>query len=158
MTLLLDYPADYAQYLDRVQLERIALETLKQQGITLQADLTIVITNDAHLQQLNRDFLGVDRPTDVLSFPAGHIDPDTNRSYLGDVIISYPTALKQADRAGHPLSSEIGLLIIHGILHLLGHDHIELEERQNMWAAQDEILKSLGLDLKSPAYSPESEG
>ncbi|NIW46407.1 MAG: rRNA maturation RNase YbeY, partial [Gammaproteobacteria bacterium] len=87
-----------------------------------------------------------------------HTDPDTNRKYLGDVIISFPTACRQADQVGHSISSEITLLIVHGILHLLGHDHMKPGEKSSMWSAQTEILDSLGLDIKSPEFFTESEG
>lgn len=108
-------------------------------------DLTIVLTDDAQLHGLNRDYLGVDAPTDVLSFPALESDPETGAHYLGDILVSVPRAAAQADAAGHPLESEIRLLIVHGVLHLLGHDHATSEERTKMWAAQAEILESLGL-------------
>jgi probable rRNA maturation factor len=74
------------------------------------------------------------------------------------VIISLPTAIRQANQAGHPISSEINLLIVHGVLHLLGHDHMSLGEKSAMWSAQDEILESLGLDIQSPEFSSEAEG
>lgn len=158
MTVFLDYPTTYRQYFDQAQLETAALATLEHQEISILADLSIVIADDARLQQLNRDFLGFDAPTDVLSFPAGHTDLDTNRVYLGDVIISFPTARIQADQAGHPISSEIKLLVVHGVLHLLGHDHQNPKERSAMWSAQEEILESLGLDIKPPDFSTEPEG
>jgi probable rRNA maturation factor len=158
MTVFLDYPAIYPQYLDQNQIENTVLVTLKHQDISLNVDLSIVFADDAHLKQLNHEFLGIDKSTDVLSFPAGHTDPDTNRTYLGDVIISLPTAIRQANQAGHPISSEINLLIVHGVLHLLGHDHMSLGEKSAMWSAQDEILESLGLDIQSPEFSSEAEG
>jgi probable rRNA maturation factor len=158
MTVFLDSPTTYRQYFDQAQLETAALVTLEHQEISIHADLSIVIADDARLQQLNRDFLGFDAPTDVLSFPAGHTDLDTNRVYLGDVIISFPTAKIQADQAGHPISSEIKLLVVHGVLHLLGHDHANPKERSTMWSAQEEILESLGIDIKPPDFSNESEG
>jgi probable rRNA maturation factor len=157
MTVFLESSTDYLQKFDQIQLENIALATLKHQGIPADTDLTIVIVDDARLQQLNRDFLGNDKSTDVLSFPAGHVDPDTKRIYLGDVIISFPSARRQAGEAGHAVSSEIYLLVVHGILHLLGHDHMQPEEKSKMWLAQNEILESFGVDIKSPEFSTESE-
>jgi probable rRNA maturation factor len=108
-------------------------------------DVTIVLTDDAQLQQLNRDYLGIDAPTDVLSFPASETDPETGASYLGDILISIPRAEAQAHAADHPLEAEVQLLVVHGILHLLGHDHATPEEKSKMWKAQAEILESLGL-------------
>jgi len=111
----------------------------------MDGDLSIVLTDDARLRQLNREYLGIDAPTDVLSFPASETDPESGGSYLGDILISVPRARQQAGAAGHPLASEVQLLVVHGVLHLLGHDHATSEERSRMWAAQSAILASLGL-------------
>jgi probable rRNA maturation factor len=108
-------------------------------------DLTIVLTDDARLHELNRDYLGVDAPTDVLSFPADQTDPETGSRYLGDILISVPRAGEQALGAGHPVAAEVQLLVVHGILHLLGHDHAAADEKARMWQAQAEILAQLGL-------------
>jgi len=111
----------------------------------LDFELTVVLTDDARLQKLNRDYLGIDAPTDVLSFPASETDPETGARYIGDILISIPRAQTQATAAGHPLESEVQLLVVHGVLHLLGHDHADAEEKARMWKAQAEILESLGL-------------
>lgn len=97
------------------------------------------------LHELNRDYLGVDAPTDVLSFPASESDPETGATYLGDILISIPRAAQQAQAAGHPLEAEVQLLVVHGVLHLLGHDHAEAEEKARMWAGQEKVLERLGL-------------
>jgi probable rRNA maturation factor len=110
-----------------------------------QADLTVVLTDDAQLQALNREYLGTDAPTDVLSFPSDQTDPQTGSRYLGDILISVPRAGQQAAGAGHPVEAEVQLLVVHGVLHLLGHDHAEAGEKARMWAAQAEILAQLGL-------------
>lgn len=124
-------------------IERAGLAALAHQSAD--GELTVVLTDDVQLQQLNRDYLGVDGPTDVLSFPASEMDPETGTAYLGDVLISVPRAEAQARAAGHPLEAEVQLLVVHGVLHLLGHDHAQAEERARMWAAQAEVLKRLGL-------------
>lgn len=111
--------------------------------------LTVVITDNVGIQELSRDFLGIDEPTDVLSFSAQEaagpfvVAPEAS-DYLGDVIVAYPYALAQADELGHPITDEIDLLVTHGILHLLGYDHVTDDERAAMWARQDEILEGLG--------------
>ena len=97
---------------------------------------------DAGLRSLNRRFRGEDRTTDVLSF-AGEGD------YLGDIAISVPRARTQARAGGHSLEAELQLLVVHGVLHLLGHDHASPAQRRAMWAAQDAILEKLGLPLRS---------
>jgi probable rRNA maturation factor len=126
-------------------LERATHAAFEHQSQSLDSELSIVLTDDARLHQLNRDYLGIDAPTDVLSFPASETDPDTGAHYIGDILISIPRAQAQANAAGHPLESEVQLLVVHGVLHLLGHDHADAEEKARMWKAQAEILMSLGL-------------
>src|SRR5512134_1443885 len=128
-------------------LERATNATLKhdvsQQA--LDSELSIILTNDARLHELNLNYLGLDTPTDVLSFPASETDPETGARYIGDILISVPRAQAQADAAGHALESELQLLVVHGVLHLLGHDHAQAEEKARMWKTQAEILERLGL-------------
>jgi len=133
--------------LPRELLERTAAAALRQQSAP-DADLTLVLTGDTRLRALNRDFLHTDAPTDVLSFPSDEHDPETGRRYLGDVIISVLRAASQAQAGKHPFEQEVQLLVVHGVLHLLGHDHAEAGGKARMWAAQAAVLESLGL---SPA-------
>ena len=132
-------------FLESALLQRAARLTLDLESAPVDADITIVLTDDAQLHELNKEFLGVDAPTDVLSFPASESDPETGSPYLGDILISIPRAKAQAKAAGHPLESEAQLLVVHGALHLLGHDHAKANEKKKMWKAQAEILESLGL-------------
>jgi probable rRNA maturation factor len=131
-------------YVDQTALERAAQLTLRRAGIDANSEAVIVVSDDAHLQALNRQFLGVDAPTDVLSFPGGDTDPDSDALYLGDVIISLPRAQAQAAASGHPLRDELQLLVVHGMLHLLGYDHAEESEKAEMWGIQTAILEDLG--------------
>ena|SRR5688572_22982767 len=126
-------------------LERAANVALEHESVSLDSELSIILTNDERLHELNLNYLGVDAPTDVLSFPASETDPETGARYIGDILISIPRAQTQAEAAGHPLESEVQLLVVHGVLHLLGHDHAEAEEKARMWNAQAEILERLGL-------------
>ena len=126
-------------------LERAANTTLEHQAHSLDVELSIILTDDARLHELNLNYLGVDAPTDVLSFPASETDPDTGARYIGDILISIPRAQAQAEAAGHSLEAEVQLLVVHGVLHLLGHDHAEAEEKARMWKAQAEILERIGL-------------
>jgi probable rRNA maturation factor len=107
----------------------------------------VLFADADRLRALNRDYLGYDAPTDVLSFPSGEPLPGAG-AYLGDIAISLPTAAEQAHAAGHPLADEVQLLTVHAVLHLLGYDHAEAAEKVAMWAAQAEILAQLGLDLQ----------
>src|SRR4030095_2253589 len=113
-------------------LERAARTALEHQSQSLESDLSIILTDDARLHELNLNYLGVDAPTDVLSFPASETDPETGARYIGDTLISIPRAQAQADAAGHPFESAIQLLVVHGVLHLIGHDHAEAEEKARM--------------------------
>jgi probable rRNA maturation factor len=127
-------------------LEQAVRLALKHQKESLDVNLSVVLTDNRRLRKLNRDYLGVDAPTDVLSFPASETDPETGARYIGDILISVPYAAKGAEKAGHPLESELQLLVVHGVLHLLGHDHAKPKEKTKMWKAQAEILNLLGLD------------
>jgi probable rRNA maturation factor len=118
--------------------------------------LTIVLDDDAAVAALNRQFRGIDAPTDVLSFPAG-APPNAlhgEARYLGDLIIAFPYASAQAAREGHSLMDSLSLLVVHGTLHLLGYDHGDRVARAEMWAAQNAALLALGL---SPALVPPLE-
>ena len=126
-------------------LERAARAALEHESHSLEAELSIILTDDARLHELNLNYLGVDAPTDVLSFPASETDPETGARYIGDILISIPRAQTQAEAAGHFLESEVQLLVVHGVLHLIGHDHAAAEEKARMWKAQAEILERLGL-------------
>lgn len=125
--------------------ENAAAAALKHQSAPEPADLTIVLSDDQQLHELNRQWMDVDAPTDVLSFPSDEIDPETGNRYLGDIVLSVERAAEQASAAGHSVEAEAQLLIVHGVLHLLGHDHAEDEEKTRMWKAQGEILAQLGL-------------
>ena len=146
----IEFTHAFMDEVDVAQLERAALATLNHQGTSPEASLTIVITDNTRLHELNLQYLKVDAPTDVLSFPAGYTDPDTNAVYLGDILISYPQAQIQAAAAGHPVKAELQLLVVHAVLHLLGYDHLEAADKTAMWATQGQILAQLG----SPSINP----
>ena len=126
-------------------LERAARVTLEHESQSPESELSIVLTDDARLQELNRAYLAIDAPTDVLSFPSTETDPETGARYIGDILLSIPRARAQAEAAGHPLEAEVQLLVVHGVLHLLGYDHAETEDKARMWKAQAEVLEQLGL-------------
>jgi len=134
-------------------LEAAAQVALQVGAAAEESELTLVLTGDAEIQELNRTYLDIDAPTDVLSFPAGELDPDSDSLYLGDIILSLPRAQVQAAAGDHALADELRLLVVHGVLHLLGHDHAEPEERAIMWRLQAEALTRLG----SPQVAPPLE-
>lgn len=106
-------------------------------------ELTLQLTNDETVRQLNQAYRGIDRTTDVLAFNQEFINPETNQLYLGDVIISIDQAQKQAQENNCTLNEESALLTIHGTLHLLGYDHSEEQEKEHMWRIQDTIMRDL---------------
>ncbi len=146
--IVIDEP--FANLVDPLLLEKAASITLETAGAEPECDLTVVISNDTQLQELNRQYLGIDAPTDVLSFQADELNPETGRRYLGDVIISYLQAQAQAEAGGHVVPHELQLLVVHGVLHLLGHDHAAEAEKDKMWALQAEVLIRLGSAISSP--------
>lgn len=131
--------------IDVAIVENAADVALKHQQAPADADLTIVLSDDQQLHELNLEWMDVDAPTDVLSFPSEEIDPETGNRYLGDILISVERAAEQARGAGHGVEAEVQLLVVHGVLHLMGHDHAEADEKLRMWQAQAEILTQLGL-------------
>ena len=151
--ITLDIFDDFYPYVDPKLVEQAALETLQFVSAIKGATLTIVITRDKELAKLNNQYLGIDTPTDVLSFPAGFTDPENDSPYLGDVIISYPRAEEQAKIGGHTVMDEIRLLVIHGVLHLLSYDHEKPSDKVIMWDAQEKIIRQLGLQsIKIPEF------
>lgn len=114
------------------------------------AALSILLTDDAEIQVMNRDYRGEDRPTDVLSFEAG----DEMGGYFGDIAISVETAVIQAENGGHQLIEELQLLAVHGTLHLLGYDHLSVGEKDEMWEKQTAVLHQLNLSHVTPTEDP----
>jgi probable rRNA maturation factor len=111
------------------------------------AELSVVLCDDAFIHPLNRDYRGKDAPTDVLSFAQRDgEDADPNDPVLGDVIISVQTAQRQASQRGYGLDKELRVLLVHGMLHLLGHDHLEPGEAAKMQAEERRLLALLGED------------
>ena len=128
---------------------RMAQTVLKAEGVAPPYEVSLVFTDSEAVKQLNRDYRGVDEPTDVLAFymlPQKGADssfalPPDGVTRLGEVIISYPQAAEQAREQGHSPERELALLIIHGILHLLGYDHEEPEEESKMRERERDLLE-----------------
>ena len=111
-------------------------------------EVSLFLTDDVNIHKLNRLYRNVDRPTDVLAFAMREgVDGELNREILGDIVISIPTAEKQANTYGHSLETEMSLLAIHGVLHLLGCEHERNDDIQVMQRKQKEILESLGCNV-----------
>ncbi len=138
-------------------LEKTAKKTLEIEK-SEDCEVSIHLTNDDEIKELNLTYRGVDSPTDVLAFAMREGDDcDINSDILGDVVISIETAERQAKECSHGIRAELSLLIVHGILHLLGYDHAKREEADLMQEKQKKILLSLGYDLSEVKLKLETD-
>ena len=123
---------------------------LKKEGICDSCEISVTIVDNETIKELNSQTRGIDRETDVLSFPLGEdgeyeVNYATDALLLGDIVISLPKALEQAQEYGHSSEREIAFLTIHSMLHLLGYDHIEDDDRVVMRAREEDILNYMGI-------------
>lgn len=141
-------------------MEQILIQVLNKAadvyGVEPQAEVSVVLADDEYIHQLNRQYRGKDMPTDVLSFAMNDLcqgehepniaeAPDNMEILLGDIIISLETTARQAEEYGHSLERELAYLTVHGMLHLLGYDHEEEEERAEMRQEEEYVLSLLGI-------------
>jgi probable rRNA maturation factor len=130
-------------------LRAIARRVLAAESVAAPGRVGIVVADDETVRELNHRFLGLDEPTDVLSFGLAAADeapfalPPEEEASLGEVVIAYPTALRQAEEAGRPAEVEVAHLLVHGLLHLLGYDHERPEDEGAMRRREEEILAGL---------------
>lgn len=143
---------EFADKVDVGFLRKLIERLLSNEGIQRRVEISLVITDDETIRQLNKLYRGIDEPTDVLSFPlqekprkrgARFVFPAENVIHLGDVVISFPRAVEQAKEYRHSLQREIGYLTVHGVLHLLGYDHKKRAEREQMRAKEESALADL---------------
>lgn len=163
MTINIDYESEEKlgiQY--KVLSNMVVSEALKHEGCTYDTEVSILITDDEVIKELNTEYRDIKKTTDVLSFPAidfaspadfkcikgqsEYFNPETGELILGDIALSVQKIKAQADQYGHSVRREFAFLITHSILHLLGYDHINDEERLEMEKRQEEILSSLGIN------------
>lgn len=137
----------YEDLLDADALHRLAMGVLRAEGIEGPLEIGIVVTTDDEVHALNRQYLGHDYKTDVLSFGMGgegeFVTPQERPAYLGDVVISYERAAEQAPEYGHSTNAEVATLLIHGLLHLLGYNDMNDEDRERMHRRQQDLLTLL---------------
>ena len=153
MTLLTDNRTDFeigGEIMEAV--EKACLETLKYEEFDEDCEISLSFVTNEEIHQINRQFRNVDAPTDVLSFPQLTFEKgeeaDVNENgeiVLGDIIISVERAKEQAEEYGHGLKREIAFLTVHSMLHLLGYDHMEKDEEEDMFRRQKEILEIAGI-------------
>lgn len=108
-------------------------------------EISIVLSDDARQRELNRAFRGIDAPTNVLSFPQWGAGEAQRGGPLGDIVLAYETVRREADAAGKPLCHHTAHLVVHGVLHLLGYDHICDDEADRMEQLERQILARLGI-------------
>lgn len=163
MTILIEYDEGIGQdaEIERV-IRRVVAEALDYEGCPYEAEVSVILTDDANIREMNRNYRQMDKPTDVLSFPLieyespadfslleeARLDcfnPDSGELMLGDIVISTQRAAAQAEQYGHSYEREVAFLTAHSMLHLMGYDHMEEEERLVMERRQEEILTRLGI-------------
>lgn len=130
---------------DEGQLQDVVLFGMAQMRVHPDADLAIVLVDEAAMEQLHLQWMGEPGPTDVLSFPMDELRPGRDgetsaEGILGDIVLCPVVAASQAEAAGHSTMAELSMLSIHGLLHLLGYDHAEPEEEKEMFGLQADIL------------------
>ena len=137
---------------------RCCKAVLEMEGFADPAEISVTFVDDDEIRKLNKEFRNIDRSTDVLSFPLGEngvydVNNSTGAKVLGDIVISVPHAIDQADRYGHTLQREIGFLTVHSMLHLLGYDHVNGGmESVRMREKEENVLTRLGLKRNSSYY------
>ncbi len=124
-----------------------ALAALADADLPEQAEVSLVLADDAEVQILNRDWRGKDAPTNVLSFPAMDDEPlpDDAPLLLGDVILAFETCLREAEEGGKSLADHVRHLVVHGVLHLIGFDHQDDDEAEAMETMETAVLAALGV-------------
>ncbi len=135
-------------------IEDVVKKVLEQEGIIHDLDVYITLTNNDEIHKINKEYRDVDRPTDVLSFPMYERDEinslreeknDDVEEILGDIVISVPKVIEQANEYGHSYERELAYLTTHGMLHLLGYDHMIEEEKAVMREHEEKVLEALGI-------------
>ena len=140
----------FARHLDRAYLERLATTVLNAEGVSGPIELSLLITDDEGIRVLNRQYRGIDAPTDVLSFSllpenGDRLAPSPDGVLrLGDIVLSYERILAQAEEFGHSPREEMGLLFVHGLLHILGYDHEQEDAAREMEEREERYLQQVG--------------
>lgn len=161
MTIYLDNEASAKLDFDYENLiNKVVMECLDYEDCPYKTEISIILTDDDEIKIINKQFRGVDNPTDVLSFPAleynspgnfidvendesSYFNPETGELILGDIVVSVDRAISQANEYGHSLMREIGFLIAHSMFHLMGYDHINNDDRIIMEEKQKDVLNNL---------------
>ena len=137
----------------RRRIRTAALAVLEAENVEGTCELSVLLTDDAGIHVINREFRQVDKPTDVLSFPMGDTDPRTGRYLLGDMVLNVDRAKAQGEEFGHGAEHEIRYLTVHSVLHLLGYDHVDEGEMKREMRAREKaimaVLEPQGMELET---------
>lgn len=144
----------FRKELDKKRLQKASFTAFHFLGFETEPEVTLQVTNDHTIQEFNFQYRGIDEVTDVLSFENAFTDPESGETYLGDILISFETAKRQADLRELDLMAELEMLLVHGILHLAGMDHALQTEWQEMSALQDAILTELNNPIQKSIHEP----
>ncbi len=129
--------------------ENLLNEAAKIEDVTNGSEVSITFVDDEQIKEINRDYRNKDAATDVISFALNDDDTDMliegAPNLLGDIIVSYPKTIEQAKEYGHSVERELGFLVVHGFLHLLGYDHLNESDEKVMFKRQEDILEAYGL-------------
>lgn len=163
MTILVENEANRELDFDYEEvIKSVISKTLETENCPYEIEVNVLLTGNGEIHTANKEFRGIDRPTDVLSFPMvdyefpsdfscvdknpeSYLNPETDELLLGDIMISVDKVYEQADEYGHSRKREFAFLIAHSMLHLLGYDHIDEAERKVMEVKQEAILDALGI-------------
>jgi probable rRNA maturation factor len=145
MTIEINNESAILDGVDETALHRLMVFCLDELHVHRDAELAIVLVDEAAMEQLHVQWMDEPGPTDVLSFPMDELRPGTEdeptpAGLLGDIVLCPQVAAAQAETAGHSLQEELQLLTCHGLLHLLGFDHAEPEEEREMFGLQRDLL------------------
>ena len=153
MRLVIRVDRDFQERIDKRWLRQLVKESLRAHSLEAQVELSLLVTDDATVRELNRTYRGKDKATDVLSFAleadrrggaaAGFVMPPGEMVHLGEVIVSYPKAVEQAAQRLHPVEDELALLVVHGVLHLLGYDHDKPGREREMRLLEHRVLSAV---------------
>ncbi len=130
----------------RALIRRAVAAALRYERFSGAAEVSVTLTDNAGIWELNRTYREVDRPTDVLSFPLFDDAGENGKTVLGDIVLSLERATEQAEEYGHSFAREVAFLVVHSVLHLLGYDHeTSKEDEADMFARQEAVLSEMGL-------------
>lgn len=145
MTIYYNYEAKQKLYIPWMNIiGDVVTGTLEYMKFKKEAEVSVSVVDGEQIKELNRDFRNIDRVTDVLSFPIGDKNPETGEIVLGDIVLCAEKVIIQAQEFGHTRKRELAFLTCHSMLHLLGYDHIEEDDRLEIENLQRKILEKIG--------------